>query len=185
MLNVTTTILGTDFSKANAKRALKNAQDLAIKLHRRKYMPLHFKKTARFRYPNEYRKTPGKYSRSGVSRKNGQGRRDVNRERRMVKGKTQSTGITNNQISHKLPIFDSGLTRLKVLRGGVKVTGRFDRRGITYPVPFYIKINPAGQLNKVKALNAINSPEERKLGEVTEKKFIKELEKKTTRKRSK
>ena len=184
MLNVTTTILGTDMSKANAKRALRTAEDQAIKFHRFKYMPLHFKRVARVRYPDAYRKTGGKYSRSGVTRKRGQGRRDVNRERRMQRGKAQSTETAISEESRKRPLFDSGLTQLKVLKGGVKLTGRFDRRGITYPVPFYVKINPAGQLNKVNALNAVNTQEETKLGRITEKVFEKELNKKRTRKRS-
>lgn len=185
MLKVTTTILGTDMSKANAKRSLRVAEDQAIKFHRFKYMPLHFKRVARLRYPQAYKKAGGKYSRSGTSRKSSQGRRDVNKERRVQRGKEQSTETAVSEESRKRPVFDSGLTQLKVLKGGVKLTGRFDKRGITYPVPFYIKINPAGQLNKVNALNAINSQEETKLGRIAEKVFEKEFNKQTTRKRSK
>ena len=183
MIKVSTEISGTEFSGTNAKRAIRVSEDFALKLHRRKFMPLHFKAVARLRYPGEYRKTAGNYSRSGSSRKDGQGRRNTNRERRMARGVGQSTEERPSVSQVKRPIFDSGLTQLKVLKGGFKVTGRFDSRGVTYNVPFYIKINPAGQINKVKALSAISNQEEKKLGEVTEKKFVKELDKKKTKKK--
>ena len=100
----------------------------------------------------------------------------------MQRSVTQANATEAPKMRRRRPIFDTGLTEIKVLKGGVKITGRFDKRGITYNVPFYIKINPAGQINKVKALNAINKQEERQLATLTEKKFVKEFEKTKTRK---
>lgn len=184
MINVSTTILGTDFSPANAKRAMRAAEDLALKFHRRRYMPLHFNKVARHRYHVDYLKQPGKYTRkSQSSRKKGSERSRIDKQRREMSFDPSASDFTFRvpEIVRD-PLVNSGLTRLKVLKGGVNITGRFDKRGITYNVPFYIKINPAGQINKVRALNAIINQEERKLSEIIEKKFPKELNKKTVRK---
>jgi len=183
MLKLTTTIVGTDLRPRIAKKALRDAQDRGLNFHRRKFMPLHFETFSRARYGKEYSKKPGEYSRkSNSSRKRGTVRRDVERERRMERSK-QGSNDSASTAQKKRPLFDTGLTRAKILRGGVKITGRYDKRGMAFNVPFYIKINPPGQLDKVRALNAIHPSEERKDGIIVEKLFFQNLEKNQTTKK--
>jgi len=183
MLELTTTIVGTDLKGRAVKAAMNVSQDRALAFHRAKFMPLHFESFSPARYGSAYSKSPGKYSRDSKStRKRGTVRRNVNRERRIEKS-SQAANDTATASKKKRPLFDSGLTRSKILRGGVNITGRYDKRGMIFNPPFYIGINPAGQLNKVNALNAIHSSEENKDAIIVEKLFFKELEKnQTTRK---
>ena len=183
MLKLTTTIIGADLSVRGAKKALRAAQDFGLKWHRRQYMPLHFETVARMRYPEAYKQAAGKYSRSGTAstRKHGKVRRDVNKQRRQQRSKEANQQQREERI--KRPVYDTGLTRQKILRGGVKVTGRYDKRGMKFNPPFYISINPAGQLNKVEALNAIHPSEESKDAALVEKMFFKNLAKKKTTKK--
>lgn len=182
MLSVTTTISGTDYGGRGSKAALTAAADKALWFHRKKYMKHHFETYARSKYGAAYNKTPGSYARGNAStRKRGNVRKAVNRERRMERA--QDSGTESYKERKKRPLYDSGLARRKILGGGVDLLGRYDKRTMRYNPPFYILINPAGQLNKVKALTVVIPSEERKMAIILEKLFFRNLERKQTTKK--
>lgn len=171
MLDIQTKISGSELSSRKAKLAVRSAEETALLHHRETFLPLHFKPAAKFRYPVEYKKQPGKYSRSSSStRKRGNVRRQTEKQRKSArKSSDQSSRV-------KLPLVDSGLTRLKMLSGGVKILGASVRRRIQYNPPFYIFTSAAGQINKARALNALNSQEEIAMVKIVEKEFYKLME---------
>jgi len=163
MLNVTTIIKGVNTKSPAIKRAMSQAQDSGLSFYREKYLPLHFKAVhARLRYGAAYSKR-GKRSRGP-------------QKRSTEKRKRENAGKVNKDRGNKRPLFRSGLLESKVLAGGVKFTGRWDRRKIKYNPPFYLYISQAGQINKLDALSARTSKEDQKVIEFVGEEFLKNLE---------
>ena len=149
-----------DLSKRGMTREFKRATDHAFAQHREKYMPLHFKRVAFMRYGDAYdsdnreggaRKRKVKISRSD--------RTEYNRARRQRRRDTKDWGKKKKK---KLPLVVTGRLRLTTIRGSKQFIGPATNRRMRFTsVPAYIFINPPGRLNKLKALTAIVSPEEK------------------------
>ena len=150
MLRVSTIIDGMDTRPATVRRAIREATDYGLEYHRRRYLPMHFKAYAYNRYGSEYTRKKT-VARSTQTRKRGQERRSRGRSLAALDG----TGKWN-----RLPLVHSGVLQEKMLRGGVRVSGRWDKRAMTYSPPFYSYASPVGQLDKVRALTAMLPAEE-------------------------
>jgi hypothetical protein len=78
-----------------------------------------------------------------------------------------------------IPLVHTGLLRQKILHGGVKYTSRWDKRAIIYTPPFYAYASPIGQLDKVRALNAVREDEEHDMVMHAERRMMQILEQNT------
>jgi len=159
MFQLNTTIKSADLRPRQAKKALRDAQDATLEKHRAEMLPKHFTGQAKYRYPADYKKR-GKAHR-GIQQRNTDTR--------------QRPDLGRKPIRPKMPLVRTGLLRDKMLRGGVKLSGRFDKRKMKYTPPFYTFISAYGQIDKKRALEAINDSEQKKLEAFQDEQFHKNL----------
>jgi hypothetical protein len=163
-----------DTSERAVRQAIAEAEDYGLSYHRDRYLKMHFQPYAYHRYPDDFQRKE-KLAASTLARKRGAETRrsSVTRQKAL-----DGTGKRN-----KIPLVHTGLLATKVLRGGVKYSGRWDKRSITYSPPFYAYQSPVGQLDKVKALHAMLPTEEEDIVAHVQERLLKILNDTETKKR--
>lgn len=158
---------GPDLSNRKMRKALKDAVGAGLLNHRRRVLPLHFRRLALERYPQAYaasRKARGQAAKAAALRKAFDRMTPSEKAdyRRRLLQRTRSKAVTKDP-GGEIPLVDSGkLERVATETGPATLRGPANLSEVILRVgslPSYASYDPPGTIKKIPAMEAV-APDE-------------------------
>jgi len=142
-----------DVSARKLSSVLRDGFDDGLTIHRKKYLPRHFSRTATGRYGGPYNdKKPARSAAEKAVRvrQTSEARKQENKLQRAM----------NKDPQNRRPLFESGRMMRAAISGFSKLSGAARARKMVIRLPFYAHIQGPGQIHKMNALKVTAEDEQ-------------------------